>query len=357
MKLGRTIIGKGQPPFIIAEMSGNHNGSLERALAIVDAAAEAGAHAIKLQTYTADSMTIPMEGGKFTIDDPKSLWHGRTLYELYEEAHTPWEWHEAIFKRAKEKKILCFSSPFDEVAVDKLEKLGCPVYKIASFENEHMPLLKKVARTGKPVIMSAGLINEQNLRQSVHHLQRYGCKDLILLKCTSTYPASASESNLATIPDLEAKFKCTIGLSDHTPGIGVSLAAVALGACVIEKHFTLSRTDGGVDAAFSLEPNELKQLVTEATQAALSIGYVYYDLSKRESQSLQFKRSIYVVKPILAGEKFTERNVRIIRPSGGMEPAHYEFLLGKNATRDLQPGTALTIDCIAKPADEEDRDH
>lgn len=357
MKLGRTIIGKGQPPFIIAEMSGNHNGSLERALAIVDAAADAGAHAIKLQTYTADSMTIPMEGGNFTIDDPNSLWNGRTLYDLYQEAHTPWEWHEAIFKRAREKKILCFSTPFDEIAVDKLEKLGCPVYKIASFENEHLPLLKKIAKTGKPVIMSTGLIGEQNLRQSVHHLQHYGCKDLILLKCTSTYPASASESNLATIPDLEAKFKCTIGLSDHTPGIGVALAAIALGACVIEKHFTLSRADGGVDAAFSLEPHEMKQLVQESANAAMSIGYVNYEPSKRESRSMQFKRSIYVVKPIREGEKFTDRNIRIIRPAGGMEPAHFEPTLGKLASRDLEPGTPLTKDCIAKPVHEEDSDH
>ena len=346
LKIGPYTIGKEQPPFIIAEMSGNHNGSLDRALKIVDAAAAAGAHAIKLQTYTADTMTLNQSGGPFSITDEKSLWKGRTLYDLYKEAYTPWEWHEPIFKRAKEKGIICFSSPFDDSAVDLLERLGAPAYKIASFENQHHPLLSKVAKTGRPVILSTGLADEKIIEESIDVLKKNGCKEFALLKCTSAYPAKASDSHLATIPDMERKFQCPVGLSDHTKGINVALIAIAMGVCIIEKHFTLARKDGGVDAAFSLEPKELKLLVKESKRIRDTIGKVNYSLSDSEKNSLQFKRSIYAVKPIKKGELFSSKNIRIIRPGGGMEPKHYESIMGKTATRDLRIGTPLTNDCV-----------
>jgi pseudaminic acid synthase len=341
--IGNSFIGPGQKPFVIAEMSGNHNQSLERALAIVDAAAAAGAHAIKLQTYTADTMTMP---GAYTIADKDSLWQGRELYDLYQEAYTPWEWHKPIFERASQHGIVAFSSPFDESAVDFLETLAVPAYKIASFENTDMPLLKKVAATGKPVIMSTGVATAADIDEGVRTLRAWGCQDLILLKCTSTYPATPENTNLLTIPHLTQLFRCQVGLSDHTMGIGVSVAAVALGATVIEKHFTLSRADGGVDAAFSLEPRELADLVIETERAQLALGHIQYGIQKAEQKSKLFKRSVYVAQDIKAGEIFTAENLRVIRPGLGLAPKYYEELLGKTAKTALKAGTPLTWDLI-----------
>ena len=295
IKLGHLSVGENFKPFVIAEMSGNHNQSLERALAIVDAAADAGAHAIKLQTYTADTMTMK---GAYKISDKNSLWSGRELYELYEEAYTPWDWHKPIFNHASKRGIMAFSSPFDETAVDFLESLNVPFYKIASFENTDWPLLKKVAATGKPVIMSTGVSRLADLDESVNLLRENGCRELILLKCTSTYPATPENTNLLTIPHLQNMFNCIVGLSDHTMGIGASVAAVALGARVIEKHFTLSRADGGVDSAFSLEPSELSALVTETERAFLALGNIQYGIQSAERKSTLFKRSIYAAKDI-----------------------------------------------------------
>lgn len=338
IKIGKHIIGNNHKPFIIAEMSGNHNQSLERAFELVDAAAAAGAHALKLQTYTAD--TITMEGA-YTIQDKNSLWNGKELYDLYKQAYTPWEWHKPIFDRAKEKGMEAFSSPFDETAVDFLESLNVPAYKIASFENTHHPLLKKVAATGKPVIVSTGVSTMQDIEESVAVLKKAGCKDIVLLKCTSTYPATPENTNLLTIPDMMNKYQCTIGLSDHTMGTGVSVAAVALGARVIEKHFTLRRADGGVDSAFSLEPEELKALVTESERAFLALGKVQYGIQPAEEKSMFFKRSIYISKDIKKGEIFSPSNLKIIRPANGLEPKYWDEVIGKTAAKDLKAGQPL----------------
>lgn len=346
IKIGNRIVGQNHKPFVIAEMSGNHNQSLERALEIVDAAAEAGADAIKLQTYTADTMTLNVKHGLFQIEDENSLWDGYNLYQLYQLAYTPWEWHKPIFDRAKEHGMLAFSSPFDATAVDFLEELEVPVYKVASFENTDHPLLKKIAQTGKPVIMSTGVTTAADIDESVRVLQENGCKELILLKCTSTYPATPANTNLRTIPHLQQLFNCTVGLSDHTMGIGAAVAAVALGARVVEKHFTLSRADGGVDSAFSLEPHELKNLVVETERAFLSMGRIQYGIQDVEKNSRQFKRSIYVGKDIKAGELFTTDNLRVIRPGDGLEPKYFERVLGKKAGRDLKLGQALSWDLI-----------
>lgn len=340
-KIGHFEIGENCKPFVIAEMSGNHNQSLDRALELVDAAAEAGAHALKLQTYTADTITMK---GAYTITDEKSLWKGQELHDLYKMAYTPWEWHEAIFNRAKEKGMLAFSSPFDESSVDFLETLNVPAYKIASFENTHHPLLKKVARTGKPIIVSTGVSTLEDIQDSVKVLRDNGCKNLILLKCTSTYPATPENTNLNTIPEMKNIFGCTIGLSDHTMGIGASVAAVALGARVIEKHFTLRRADGGVDSAFSLEPEELKALVVETERAFLSLGKVFIGVQEAEKKSLLFKRSIYVAEDIKAGEMISEKNIRVIRPALGLAPKHYDVVIGKEAKKDLKKGTPLSFD-------------
>jgi pseudaminic acid synthase len=337
------LIGAAHKPFIIAEMSGNHNQSLERALAIVDAAADAGADAIKLQTYTADTMTLP---GALTIEDEGSLWKGRELYDLYQEAYTPWEWHQPIFERARERGIIAFSSPFDETAVDFLESLGTPLYKIASFENTDHPLLRKVAATGKPVIMSTGAATVQEIAEAVQVLREEGCLELILLKCTSTYPATPENTNLRTIPHLRELYQVQVGLSDHTMGVGASVAAVALGATVIEKHFTLSRADGGVDSAFSLEPQELKSLVEESERAWLALGQVQYGVQRAEEKSRLFKRSVYAVKDIQAGEELTKENIRVIRPGLGLAPKHYEELLGKKASQDIKAGTSFSWDLV-----------
>ena len=348
MRIGKFEIAENSKPFIIAEMSGNHNQSLDRAKEILKAAAGTGAHAVKLQTYTADTMTINHHGGLFDITDKKSLWYGRNLYELYEEAHTPWEWHKPLFDYAKELGILCFSTPFDETAVDFLESLDVPFYKIASFENTDHPLLKRVAKTGKPVIMSTGIASLTEIIESVQVLKENGCKDLVLLKCTSTYPSTPENTNLITIPVLQKIFPdCMIGLSDHTMGIGAAVASVTLGVRVIEKHFTLNRADGGVDSAFSMEPAEMKSLVIESERAFLSLGDVQLNIQTVEEKSRQFKRSVYVVKDIKAGERFTKENIRVIRPGDGLEPKYFETALKKNAKTDILKGTPLTLNDLS----------
>ncbi len=340
-------VGGLHPPFIIAEMSGNHNQSLERALELVRAAADAGAHALKLQTYTADTITINQRGGLFDITDPNSLWYGKNLYELYQEAHTPWEWHKDIFEYARSLGMAAFSSPFDETAVDFLESLDVPAYKIASFESGHHPLLKKVARTGKPVIMSSGTSTLDELYESVRILKDNGCKDIVLLKCTSTYPATPENTNLRTIPVLQQIFPdCIIGLSDHTMGVGASVAAVALGANVIEKHFTLNRADGGVDSAFSMEPSELTALVEETRRAWQALGTVQLDAQPAEEKSRQFRRSIYVVKDIKSGETFTHDNIKVIRPGDGLHPRFYEMIIGKKAARNISKAVPCNFEHI-----------
>ncbi len=330
-------------PFVIAEMSGNHNQSLQRALDIVEAAAASGAHALKLQTYTADTITMR---GAYTIEDKNSLWNGEELYDLYSKAYTPWEWHKPIFDRAMELGMLAFSSPFDESAVDFLESLNVPLYKIASFENTHHPLLKKVAATGKPVIMSTGVATLEDVEESVEVLRKAGCKEIILLKCTSTYPATAENTNLNTIPFMREKFKCEIGLSDHTMGIGVSVASVALGVRVIEKHFTLSRAEGGVDSAFSMEPHELKMLVKETERAHQALGKIQLNVQDVEKKSLLYKRSIYVSKDIAAGEVLNETNLKIIRPALGLAPKYWDSVVGKRAAKDIKSGTPLQNDLL-----------
>lgn len=325
-------------PFIIAEMSGNHNSSIERAFKIIETAASCGAHAIKLQTYTADTLTINQRGGLFDIKDETSLWKNRNLYELYQEAYTPWEWHEQLFRCAADNGIICFSTPFDDTAVDFLESLNTPAHKIASFENIDHPLLRKVAKTGKPVIMSSGACSLADLAESVQVLKDSGCKDIVLLKCTSNYPASPENSNVRTIPHMRELFQCEIGLSDHTMGIGVPIAAVTLGATIVEKHFTLSRAEGGVDSAFSLEPDEMKALVIETERAWQSLGEVQYGIQETELKSLSFKRSVYVVKDIESGEEFSRDNIRLIRPGDGLHPRFYEDLLGRKSNRDYKRG-------------------
>ena len=341
-KIGDNCIGHKHKPFIIAEMSGNHNADLNRALLLVKAAADAGAHALKLQTYTADTMTLDVRGGLFEIEDPNSLWYGKNLYELYQEAYTPWEWHKEIFDYANELGMTAFSSPFDETAVDFLEKLNVPAYKIASFESNHFPLLEKVAKTGKPILISSGTSNINDLYESVSHLQLHGAKNIVIFKCTSTYPATPENTNLNTIPVFQSIFpNCVIGLSDHTMGIGASVAAVAKGARVIEKHFTLRRADGGVDSAFSLEPQELEMLVTETKRAFESLGVVQLNSSKGEAKSRQFKRSIYASSDIDLGEDFTFENVKVIRPGDGLHPKYYPMLLKMKANRIYKKGDPI----------------
>src|SRR5471032_1951641 len=320
-KIGERLIGADAPPFIIAEMSGNHKQSLEVALQIVEAAAKAGAHVLKLQTYTAETMTLDLDEGAFFIKDPNSLWAGSSLYALYEKAHTPWEWHAPIFARAKALGMLAFSTPFDDTAVDFLESLDVPAYKIASFENTDLPLIRRVAATGKPLIISTGMASIAELDETVRAAREAGCKHLVLLKCTSTYPATPANSNVRTIPHLRELFGCEVGLSDHSMGVGVSVAAVALGASVVEKHFTLDRAAGGVDASFSLEPSELASLVVETERSWQSLGQVHYGPTEAELKSLGYRRSLYVVREMAAGEVFSRDNVRAIRPGLGLAPS------------------------------------
>jgi N-acetylneuraminate synthase len=333
-------------PFIIAEMSGNHNQCLERGLAIIEAASICGVQAVKLQTYTADTITLDVRGGDFEISHKDSLWEGKNLHDLYKMAYTPWEWHGPLMRRANELGLMCFSSPFDETAVDFLESLNVPMYKIASFENNHLPLIKKVASTGKPIIMSTGMASLAELDEAVNTARSHGCKDLTLLKCTSTYPASPENSNLLTIPHLKELFNCKVGISDHTLGIGASVASVALGASVIEKHFTLDRAEGGVDSAFSMEPGEMAQLVSECNSAAMALGEVKYGPTPAEEKSLVFRRSIYVAKDMKAGEKFDRDNIRVVRPGKGLKPGMYEVIIGKRCNRDAKKGTPVLWDMI-----------
>lgn len=343
-KIANKPIGVDAPPFVIAEMSGNHNQSLERALEIVEAAAKTGAHALKIQTYTPDTMTLDLDEREFHISDPKSLWAGTSLYKLYAQAYTPWEWHDAIFKRAKELDIIAFSTPFDDTAVDFLESLDVPCYKIASFENTDLPLIRRVAATGKPMIISTGMASIAELDDTVRAARQSGCKDLILLKCTSTYPATAGNTNILTIPHMRELFGCEVGLSDHTMGVGVSVASVALGATVIEKHFTLNRADGGVDSAFSMEPAEMSQLVFETERAWQALGQVSYGATVAEQKSIVFRRSLYVVKDLQAGDELTQDNVRAIRPGLGLPTKYTQQVLGKVLKYAVPRGTALSWD-------------
>lgn len=340
-RFGRKVLEKGQPPLIIAEMSGNHNQSLERALEIVEAAAKTGAHALKIQTYTADTMTLDLDEGEFFISDPNNLWQGTSLYKLYQEAHTPWEWHKPIFDRCRELGMLGFSTPFDETAVDFLESLDVPFYKIASFENTDIPLIQKVAATGKPMIISTGMATVAELDETVRAAREAGCKDLVLLKCTSTYPATPEDTNILTIPHMRELFGCEVGLSDHTMGIGVSVASVALGATVIEKHFTLSRADGGVDSTFSMEPEEMRALVVESERAWQALGHISYGPMVKEKKSLAYRRSLYVVQDMKAGELFTKENVRAIRPGHGLPPKYLSTLIGRRLVKDVKKGTPM----------------
>lgn len=346
IKVNNFSIGKCHEPFIIAEMSGNHNQSIERAFELIDAAAEAGAHALKIQTYTADTMTINISEGEFYIDDPKSLWKGKSLYELYQEAYTPWEWHEEIFKRCEEKGMIGFSTPFDATAVDFLEGLNVPLYKIASFENTDLPLIKKVASTGKPMIISTGMATVEELDLTVRTAKENGCKDLILLKCTSNYPASPENTNVSTIPHMRDLFEVQVGLSDHTMGNGAACVAVGLGATVIEKHFTLRRADGGVDSAFSLEPEELKALVVETKRAWQSVGKVSYGPGTSEKPSMSFRRTLYITEDMKEGDRISSENMRAIRPGMGLPPKYYETMMGKKVKADIKKGTPVSWDII-----------
>ena len=346
MKIGNNNIGLSYQPFIVAEMSGNHNQSLERALKIVEAAASSGAHALKLQTYTADTITLDLKDSEFVIKDKNSLWKDRSLYELYQEAYTPWEWQGPIIKRSNELGMLCFSTPFDETAVDFLEDLNVPAYKIASFENIHLPLVEKVASTGKPMIISSGMASISELGELVQTIRDAGCNNFALLKCTSTYPASPENSNILSIPHMRELFQCEVGLSDHTMGVGAAVAGVAHGATIIEKHFTLSRADGGVDSAFSMEPEEMNQLVIETNRAWKALGKVTYGPTKVENKSLIFRRSLYIAADMKAGEILTKKNLRIIRPGLGLPPKYYKKLLGMKVVKNVKKGSPISWDLI-----------
>jgi pseudaminic acid synthase len=346
MDIENCQVGNEHPPFIIAEMSGNHNQSLDRALAIVEAAAASGVHALKIQTYTPDTMTIDLDEREFHISDPDSQWKERSLFQLYAEAHTPWEWHAPIFSRARELGMIPFSTPFDESSVELLESLDTPLYKIASFENTDLQLIRRVAATGKPMIISTGMATVTELDETVRTARAAGCRNLVLLKCTSTYPATPENTNILTIPHMRTLFDCEVGLSDHTLGVGVSVASVALGARVIEKHLTLSRADGGVDSAFSMEPEEMAQLVVETKRAWHALGHVSYGPTVAEQKSLVYRRSLYVVMDLKAGDVLTTENVRAIRPGMGLSTKHFDEVLGKHVTRDVPRGTGLKWEFI-----------
>lgn len=346
-KIKNRLISKKNKPFIIAEMSGNHAGSISRALKIVDLVAKSGADAIKLQTYTADTMTIKSHRKEFFITNKKNLWKGNSLHQLYSKASTPWEWHKKIFQKAKKLGLICFSSPFDESAVDFLESLNVPAYKIASFENEHYPLLKKIAQTKKPVIMSTGMINLKKLKESVKFLRKNGCKQLALLKCTSSYPAEPKDLNLNSIPLLKRIFKCEIGFSDHTIGIGSCLSAISLGATIIEKHVTYEKGKG-IDGAFSSNSKEIMNLSNEANNAWQSIGKKNINFSKSEKKYLIYKRSIYSTREIKKGEKLSYKNIKVIRPSLGLHPKYFFSILGKKAKKKIPKGSPIKLQFIKK---------
>jgi pseudaminic acid synthase len=333
-------IGPGQPPYLIAEMSANHGGSLDQALAVIEAAAKAGADAIKLQTYTADTITIDCDRPDFLIKG--GLWDGRTLYDLYREAHTPWEWHRELFAKGRDLGITMFSSPFDETAVDFLEELNAPAYKVASFELVHLPLLRKVASTGKPVILSTGMASHAEIGESIGTLRDAGCRELVVLHCTSGYPTPPDEANVRMIPYLSKMFDVPVGLSDHTLDSTVAVTAVALGAVAIEKHFTLNRTDGGPDAGFSLEPSEFAGLVAAARTAWAALGKADDVRAPSEQGNRMFRRSIYAVKDIKKGDRLTSESVRVIRPGFGLAPRHYEEVIGRHASADIARGTPIS---------------
>jgi len=329
------------PPFIIAEMSGNHQGSLERALMIVRAAAEAGVHALKLQTFTADSMTLDLAVGDF-MANPEGAWHGKTLYQLYQEAVTPREWHRPIFDLCDELGLIGFSSPFDQDAVDFLERLDVPLYKVASFEIVDIPLIEKIAGTGKPMIISTGMATLEEIDEAVQAARDNGCNNLALLKCTSAYPAPPKDANLRSIPCLMERYRCPVGLSDHTLGIGVAIASVAYGASVIEKHFTSDRNEGGVDSAFSMEPDEMAQLVLESNRAWQARGEVHIGPVGAEVHARKRRRSLYVVEAMKAGEIAMPQHIRSIRPGNGLPPKHFNEIVGKRAARDIEKGTPVS---------------
>lgn len=346
MQIAGRPIGPDHPPYVIAEMSGNHNQSLDRALALVDAAGEAGADAVKLQTYTADTMTLDLSRDEFFISDPNSIWAGQSAHTLYQKAHTPWDWHAAIMERARSYDMACFSSPFDESAVDFLEGLDVPAYKIASFECIDLPLIRRVARTGKPMIISTGMATLGEIDEAVSAAREAGARELVLLKCTSTYPASPENSNVRTIAHMQGLHDALVGLSDHTMGVGAAIAAVAMGASVIEKHFTLSRDDGGVDSTFSLEPSELALLVTETRRAWQALGAVRYGGTEAEARARLRRRSLYIAADLKAGDALTPDNLRRIRPGHGLAPKYYELVLNRRVTRDVARGTPLSWDLV-----------
>ncbi|MFZ5669345.1 MAG: pseudaminic acid synthase [Pseudomonadota bacterium] len=338
-------IGPEHPPYVICELSGNHNGSLDRALAMVEAAADTGCDAIKIQSYTADTITLDVDRPEFRIRG--GLWDGRSLYELYQEAHTPFEWHAALFERAAKRGVTMFSSPFDETAVDLLSDLGAPAYKIASFEAVDLPLIRHAAAKGKPLIISTGMANLDEIAAARDAALAAGAAGVLLLHCVSSYPATFADANVRTVPDMAARFDCPVGLSDHTPGSAAAVAAVALGACAVEKHFTLARADGGPDAAFSLEPAEFAALVRDTKDAWAALGRAHYDVLGSERGNLQFRRSLYVAEDVKAGETLTRSNVRSVRPGAGLPPAELDRVLGRTASRDLERGEPLDWSMIA----------
>ena len=341
MKIGKIKIGLNHKPCIIAEISGNHNKSLNNALKLLEIAAKAGADIVKLQTYRPDTITIRSSRKDFLIKDKKSLWKNQNLFNLYKKGFTPWEWHEALFKKAKKLNITCFSSVFDETSVDFLEKFNVPAYKISSFESNHYPLIKKVILTKKPIIISVGMNSYKEIKELVKFLKKNKCKNFALLKCTSYYPAEPNDSNIKTIRDMRKNFKCEVGFSDHTLGIGASIAAVASQATIIEKHFTLDKKSKGVDSRFSLEPKELSALVKESFIAWKSLGNIFYGSTKNEKKSLSFRRSIYIVKDIKRGQVLTKDNIKVIRPSFGLHPKNYSKVIGKRISKNCKKGDPL----------------
>ena len=336
---GKTI-GDGCSPFIVAELSGNHNQDIQRAFELIDAAAIAGADAVKLQTYTADTMTLDIDQGEFLVTDPDNPWFGYTLHQLYDQAHTPWEWHPDLFQYIRKKGMVPFSSPFDESSVDFLESLDCPVYKIASFELTDIPLLRKVAATGKPMIVSTGMASYDEIKAAVREIRIYSDAPVVLLKCTSTYPADPANCNLLTMLNIKEEFDVMVGLSDHTMGSSVAVSATALGACVIEKHLTLKRSDGGVDASFSMEPKEFSAMVSDVRTSASALGKVLYGGTQAEQSSKMYRRSVYFIKHKQQGDIVNKEDIAIVRPAYGIEPRYYEDLIGKVLSKTVAPGTA-----------------
>lgn len=342
---GRRIIGQGSPVFIIAEMSGNHRHGFKKALKIIDAAVRAGADAIKLQTYTPDTITINSDRPEFQIKVNKA-WRGQTLYSLYKKSYTPWDWQPKIKKYAESKGLVCFSTPFDTTAVDFLEKMNVPLYKVASFEVIDIPLLKKIGATKKPVIISRGMSSLSELKLAIKTLRANGCPSVAILHCVSSYPAEYKEMNLKTIPDLAKKFKTVVGISDHSPGIAVPVTAVALGASIIEKHLIITKKDGGPDAAFSLGQDEFVEMVKAVRNSEAAMGKPSYGIGTKESENIFFRKSLFIVENIKRGQKFTPQNIRSIRPGYGLEPKYYDRVIGKTANVDIEKGMPLKLNQI-----------